>query len=282
MGQLGTELQRLAPKEFELTAIDYDQLDITDRDAVVQFVSSNKPSVIINAAAYTAVDKAETESDLAFAVNAIGPGNLAFAAKKISARLLHVSTDYIFDGTSTTPYSPDAATCPLGAYGTGKLEGEKRVADVLGKNFVILRTAWLYSPHGNNFVKTMLRLMSTRDSISIVADQIGTPTSAMTLAKVLWLFVKKPQLSGIYHFTDNGVASWYDFAEAIMEEALAIGMLDKAINICPIATVDYSTPTRRPAYSVLDKSKTLSDLGLKGVHWRNALREMLINLTTNG
>jgi len=279
LGQLGMELQRSAPKNIELTAIDYEQLDITDRDSVIQFVVENKPSVIINAAAYTAVDKAETESDLAFAVNAAGPENLAVAAKRISARLIHVSTDYVFDGTSSTPYTPDAMTSPLGEYGSGKLEGEKRVADVLGESYVVVRTAWLYSPHGNNFVKTMLRLMSSRDSISVVADQVGTPTSAKTLADAIWKFIDNTALSGVYHFTDNGVASWYDFAVAIMEEALVTGMLDKEVDVCPISTVDYPTPTQRPACSVLDKSKTLNDLAINGVHWRKVLREMLASLT---
>ena len=278
LGQLGKELYRLAPKNVEITAIDYEELDITQKDSVIEFVGDNKPLVIINAAAYTAVDKAETESEMAFAVNAAGPENLAFAAKKISARFIHVSTDYVFDGTSSSPYAADSPTSPLGVYGKSKLEGEKRIANIISENSLVVRTAWLYSSHGSNFVKTMLRLMSTRDSIGVVTDQIGTPTSATTLAEAIWRFVEKPGLSGTYHFTDNGVASWYDFAVAIMEESVSLGLLSNEIEIKPITTADYPTLAMRPACSVLDKSKTLTDIAIDGIHWRKALRQVLLDI----
>jgi len=278
LGQLGYYLGISAPKDVVMTAVDIDDLDLTDSSGVSAFVKKLDPDIIINAAAYTAVDKAEDEKEAAFAVNSDGAYNLAVAAKDVSARMIHVSTDYVFDGTNCSPYRCDAPTKPLGVYGCSKLEGEKRIQSVLADSSLILRTAWLYSDRGNNFLKTMFRLMASGDSISVVADQVGTPTSAITLADAVWRFVRKPELSGVYHFTDNGIASWYDFAVAIMEESLSLGLLSTEIEIKPIAAVDYPTPAKRPFYSVLDKSKTFADIEIQGVHWRTALREVLADI----
>lgn len=276
-GQLGWELQRTAPIGVTLVALDSDGLDITNRQSVMSYVSTEQPTLIINAAAYTAVDKAENEAIAAYAVNRDGPAHLAEAAASVNARLIHISTDFVFDGSQSHPYRPDDATSPLGVYGASKLAGEQAVLDSAA-NSMILRTAWVYSVHGNNFVKTMLRLMAERDQLGVVADQVGTPTSAHGLATLIWQLAYQPEIRGIHHWTDLGVASWYDFAMAIQEEALTIDLLTREIPIRPIATSDYPTPARRPAYSVLDK-QSLFTAGLgNACHWRVALRRMLAEL----
>ncbi len=281
LGQLGRHVLLAAPKDVAITAVDLEQLDITRKDLVIDFVRKLKPDLIINAAAYTAVDKAETESDIAFAVNSDGPYNLALAVNEVSARLIHVSTDYVFDGTKSNPYTPEEPPSPLGVYGQSKIQGESRITSLIPKRSVIVRTAWLYSMYGSNFLKTMLRLMSSRDSIGVVADQIGAPTSARTLAEALWRFAEKGGLCGVYHLTNSGVASWYDFAVAIQEEALSQGLLPSEIEILPISTESYPTPARRPACSVLDTSKTFADLAIKPVHWRKALRHVFSAIPCN-
>jgi dTDP-4-dehydrorhamnose reductase len=254
-------------------------LDIGDAAQVAGFVADFKPQLIINAAAYTAVDKAETEQTLANTVNAEGPANLARAAAKQGAiRVLHISTDFVFDGCGSSPYRTTAATAPLGVYGTTKLAGEQAVLNILGTQAVVVRTAWVYAAQGQNFVRTMLRLMNERGAVRVVADQVGTPTSAASLASVLWMFVSRPDLSGVFHWTDAGVASWYDFAVAIAEEATAKGLLQREVQLTPIATTDYPTPAKRPAYSVLDKQTTIAAFGIPPVHWRTKLREVLEEL----
>ena len=191
-GQLGTTLTQTAPEAIEYLSLDLPEIDITDADAVEAVVGDEKPDVIINASAYTAVDRAEEEVDLAFAVNATGPKNIALAAKRTGCRLIHVSTDYVFDGTACTPYPPEAPCSPLGVYGKSKRQGEINVLDVIDDP-VIIRTSWLYSQYGNNFVLTMLRLMNERDELKVVADQVGCPTWASTLAKAIWAVVSKRQ-----------------------------------------------------------------------------------------
>ncbi|HYM48447.1 MAG TPA: dTDP-4-dehydrorhamnose reductase, partial [Burkholderiaceae bacterium] len=233
---------------------------------------------IINAAAYTHVDRAETEHQRAIAINADGPANLAAAARSVDARLIHVSTDFVFDGGSSRPYRPEDTAAPTSAYGLSKLEGERRVTAIGEQRVLIVRTAWLYAARGNNFVNTMLKLMRERQELRVVADQIGTPTWATTLARALWAAARRPALHGIYHWTDAGVASWYDFAVAIQEEALARKLLARAIPICPIRTEDYPTPAKRPAYSVLDKTRSVADFDMPLVHWRAALRQMFAEL----
>lgn len=276
-GQAGHELCRSAPNHVELLCLDRNRLDIGDGVAVERMLRAERPALIINAAAYTAVDKAETEREQAFAVNATGAANLAEAAAEIGARLLHISTDFVFDGSKSSPYRADDRTNPLSVYGASKLAGELSVQERC-PGTLIVRTAWLYSAHGHNFVKTILRLLGEREQLTVVADQVGTPTWAGSLAAAIWAAAARPKLRGIYHWSDAGVASWYDFALAIQEEALQLGLLTKAIPIKPITTSDYPTPARRPPYSVLDKTSAWRDFAITGRHWRVALRKMLKEL----
>lgn len=275
-GQLGSELQATCPAHIRLIATGYSSLDVTQNAQIQAALDEHQPSIIINAAAYTAVDKAETDAQRAYAVNHHAAAYLAQAAQQRGLYLLHISTDFVFDGQQNTPYAPGDATHPLGVYGASKLAGDNAVQQ-LCPTAAIVRTSWLYSIYGNNFVKTMLRLMAERESLGIIADQIGTPTWTRTLSDTLWSFVaRKPQ--GIFHCSDNGVASWYDFAVAIQEEALALGLLSKAIPLKPLRTEEYPTPARRPAYSVMDKRTTETLIGYTFAHWRSRLREMLIEL----
>ena len=273
-GQLSWELQRTIPKSFELVVIGSSDCDICNKDAVQDIVIETNPDIIINGAAYTAVDLAEQEEEKAFAVNSGGAANLAEIAVESSARLVHISTDFVFDGKKSSPYLPGDIPNPICVYGASKLEGERNIARILTDKALVIRTSWLYSAHGNNFVKTMIRLMSDRDSLSIIADQVGTPTCAKGLAETIWIALQK-DLVGIHHWTDSGVASWYDFAVAIYEEATLLGMLDKEIEILPIRAENYPTPAKRPAYSVLDKNSISSAVGLIAPHWRVNLRKML-------
>ncbi len=274
-GQLGWELQRSCPASVELHPMTSAELDITDAQAVMDKLQAAQPHWIINAAAYTAVDKAESEPERAHAVNEHGVRHLAEAARAVGARMAHVSTDFVFNGERGHPYQPGDATAPLGVYGASKLAGEQGVRTVLGDHALILRTAWVYSTHGHNFVKTMLRLMSERDQLGIVADQIGSPTWAHGLAQALWQAIAL-NLHGIHHWTDAGVASWYDFACAIFDEARALGLLERDTIIRPIRTKDYPTPARRPSLSVLEKTATWQALGITApAHWRTQLRSML-------
>lgn len=274
-GQVGRALLSSVPAEFEVHGVDREQLDVSDTRAVNQYVSDYRPNVIINAAAYTAVDKAESESELAELGNVVAPHNLAVAAKHINARLIHISTDFVFDGRSSRPYAVNDLTAPLGVYGRTKLAGERAVKEVLGDRALTIRTAWVYDATGKNFLRTMLRLMHERGAVKVVADQIGTPTSSHSLADFLWRCALQSQLSGVYHWTDAGVASWYDFAVAIAEEAVAVGLLKQLPVITPIATHEYPTPAQRPAFSVLDKSATYAALNAVPVHWRVRLREVM-------
>jgi dTDP-4-dehydrorhamnose reductase len=276
-GQLGRGLAATAPAGVEIVSHDVDTLDITDRAAVAAVVAAERPALILNAAAYTAVDKAEAEEAAAHAANATAVGILADAARDAGARLVHVSTDFVFDGMAGMPYAPSAATNPLGAYGRTKLAGEQAA----GAEALIVRTAWVYAPTGGNFVRTMLRLMGQHPQVRVVADQIGTPTYAPGLAAALWALAGQGA-SGIYHYTDSGAASWYDFAVAIQEEALAIGLLDKAVPVIPITTTDFPTPARRPSYSVLDKEATWAVLGGPAPHWRANLRIMMAAIKAEG
>jgi dTDP-4-dehydrorhamnose reductase len=273
-GQLGRGLAMTAPAGVTVVSHDIDTLDITDKAAVDALVAEVRPDLLLNAAAYTAVDKAESEEDAAFAVNATAVGLLADAARVNRARFVHVSTDFVFDGAAGTPYAPTAPTNPLSAYGRTKLAGEQAV----GPEALIVRTAWVYAPTGGNFVRTMLRLMGERPEIRVVADQIGTPTYAPDLAAALWAMAAKGAV-GIHHYTDSGVASWYDFAVAIQEEALALGLLGAAASVIPITTADFPTPARRPSYSVLDKSSTFAILGAPAPHWRTNLRAMIAEIS---
>lgn len=273
-GQLGQALVATAPKGTHLVAVSRAELDIGDAAAVAAQLAQRRPHLLINAAAYTAVDRAEQERDAAFRANGEAPGVLARVCAEQGVRLFHVSTDFVFDGLASSPYATDAATAPLGVYGQSKLAGEQAVQSV-GTDTLILRTGWVYGAVGHNFMHTMLRLHAERDTISVVADQVGTPTHARTLARALWAAAARPALQGIYHWSDAGVCSWYDFAVAIGEEALAAGLLERSAAVQPIATEDYPTPARRPAYSVLDKSASWRDFDLTPTHWREELRNCL-------
>jgi len=279
-GQLGRALQASAPAHVDVVALDRQALDIADEAAVVALFDETEPDLIINAAAYTAVDRAESDSAEAYRINAQGPGALAAAAAVQRTRFIHVSTDFVFDGSSGAPYAPDHPTAPLGVYGASKLAGEQAVL-AAHPQALIVRTAWVYGITGNNFVRTMLRLMAERDEVRVVADQIGTPTYAAGLAQALWT-LDAASATGVHHWTDSGAASWYDFAVAIQEEALAIGLLVRKVPVLPIATSDYPTPAARPSYSVLDKRSAIALAGGSAPHWRVHLRDMLGVIKANG
>lgn len=273
-GQVGRALLDAVPETFEVAARTHADLDIGSVEAVRECVERLRPAVIINAAAYTAVDKAESEPHAAQRVNAEGPGHLAAAARECGARLLHLSTDFVFDGTASVPYRPDSATHPLSVYGRSKRDGERAVVEALPERSTIVRTAWVYAAEGTNFVRTMLRVMRANGAVRVVADQVGTPTSAPYLAEALWRIAGNPEIRGIHHWTDAGVASWYDFAVAIAEEGAALGLLPPEITITPITTADFPTPARRPPYSVLDK-RSLAPYGISPIHWRRRLRGVM-------
>jgi dTDP-4-dehydrorhamnose reductase len=276
-GQLGWELQRTVPADIELVAIDITELDITKSEQVNQFVEKEKPDWVINAAAYTAVDKAEEESELAYRVNFEGALNIAKACKTSDAKMLQVSTDFVFDGKHSSPYLTTSKPNPLSVYGASKQAGDEAVLKELGESCAIVRTSWLYSAHGQNFVKTMIKLMSERAELGIVADQIGTPTWANGLARAIWAMLEK-NVTGIQHWSDNGVASWYDFAMAIYEEGAAVGLIENNCNIKPINSEQYPVLAKRPAYSVLDKNSTVEKIEMEPREWREALIKMLGNL----
>ena len=278
-GQLGHSLADTASVNVNLIGLDLPELDITDASAVLEICRETRPDVIVNATAYTAVDQAESESALATSVNVEGSRNIAIASREVGARLIHISTDFVFDGQSSTPYKADAVTNPLSVYGQTKRDGELAVLEETSGTAVVIRTSWLYSKTGSNFVKTMLRLMGERDELGIVADQFGSPTWADSLAEALWAFVDAPEHSGIFHWTDSGETSWQEFAVAIQQEALALGLLGKAIPIHAIKTEDYSTVATRPAYSVLDCSSTIQAINIQPAEWRTNLRRMLKGMT---
>ncbi len=269
-GQLGGALQQLAPAWAEINAIDIDDCDLTDAGMLTARLVVEAPDVIINAAAYTAVDKAESDEGLARAINADAVATMVKAMSETGGKVVHVSTDFVFDGGSSAAYDPSAARNPRSAYGRTKAEGE----DHLRPQDLLVRTAWVYEAGGANFVRTMIRLMNERDQLGVVADQIGSPTWASGLARTIWGLVKK-RATGTFHHSDAGVASWYDFAVAIAEEAHALGLLARIPTIRPITTADYPTPAQRPAFSLLDCRATRAMLGDEAVHWRTNLRHML-------
>ncbi len=274
-GQLGQALITAAPPNAEVIALGRDHLDITDRAAIDDRIRDIKPDWVINAAAYTAVDRAEQEADLAFAVNGQAPGYLAEALAQTGGCLLHISTDFVFDGQRSTPYPPEAAPNPLNVYGESKLMGEQAVQNRLGETALIVRTAWVYDGTHRNFVTTMLRLMGEKPEVRVVADQVGTPTATATLARTLWSGLSQ-NWQGIYHATDAGVASWYDFAVAIQHYGRQLNLLDRSVPVVPITTAEFPTAARRPAYSVLDKSHTWQQLQELPLHWQQALYEILL------
>lgn len=268
-GQLGKEIQYLAPNTtLEFIFTDTFDLDITKVGDLRRFFRERDLDFCINAAAYTAVDHAETEIERCNAINVEGAANLAETCDSFDVRLIHISTDFVFDGERHTPYDENAYANPLNVYGRSKFEGEQVILDAL-PDAIILRTSWLYSSFGNNFVKTMLRLAEKQQDLNVVEDQIGAPTYARDLAQVLLTILQSNWIEGLYHFSNEGVASWYDFAHAIFE----IKGLD--LNLSPIKSQEYKTPAQRPLYSVLDKSKIKKMYGVKIRHWRDALNDML-------
>lgn len=279
-GQVGQELRLALSHMGQVTAWNRGRIDLTKLNEIIPAVLAQQPDMIVNAAAYTAVDRAESESELAYVINAAAPGELAKAAAACSATIVHLSTDYIFDGQQNRPYSTDAQTHPLGVYGQSKLAGELTVQAATPRH-VILRTAWVYGAKGkSNFAKTILRLAQERDSLRVVYDQVGTPTWAYDIARAIANLLPQlgPETYGTYHFTNSGVASWYDFAVAIVEETRALGVPLTLNQIEPITTADYPTPARRPAYSVLGGEKIAGMLGTTPPHWRQSLRHMLAEL----
>lgn len=267
-GQLGNEMRVLAKENPQHTYYftDVQELDICDKDAVWTYIAENQIEIIVNCAAYTAVDKAEEDRELAHRLNGVAPEILARAAQACNAAVIQVSTDYVFDGKAHIPYTEECKPCPDSAYGSTKLEGEYAVMNNC-ERAVVIRTAWLYSTFGNNFVKTMIRLGKERDSLGVVFDQIGTPTYANDLARAIYTIINKGIVRGIYHFSDEGVCSWYDFTMAIHRLA---GIT--SCKVKPLHTAEYPAKANRPAYSVLDKTKIKTTFGIEIPHWEESLK----------
>lgn len=287
-GQVGTELQRSLAPLGEVVAATRDGLlangaacEVADFDRPEELqplIARTAPDVVVNAAAHTAVDRAESEPNAAFRANAQAPGQLAAACAARDALLVHYSTDYVFDGSATRPYREDDPTAPLGVYGTSKLAGEDAIRDS-GARHMIFRTAWVYAAHGRNFLLTMLRLGAERDELRVVADQVGSPTSAAYIADTTAaVLARGSDRSGLWHLTCTGQTSWHGFAKAIMAGAVERGLLARAPQVLPIPTSDYPTPAARPAFSVLDNTRLQHDFDLPGVDWRDSLGLVLDTL----
>lgn len=273
-GQLGRALVEGAPATANVMAVSHAELDVGDEAAVLTAIRALHPDVVINAAAYTKVDAAESDAATATRVNSLGARYLARACSEARARLVQVSTDYVFNGAGNTPYAIDALAQPINVYGATKLEGEVAVREELDDRGLVCRTSWLYAAAGRNFLTRMLELMAERPSLNVVVDQVGVPTTTTSLAAALWRLTVE-DLHGIHHWCGSGVASWYDFAVAIGEEASRLGLLSTVPPIRPIVTAEFPTPAQRPRYSVLDKRVTENALGLEAEHWRVALRHEL-------
>ena len=281
-GQLGQALIASRPKGIELIATSRTELDLAEAGACSAAVQYHRPDWVLNAGAYTAVDHAESEPELAWAVNASAPRAFAEALKITGGRLLQLSTDFVFNGQQGSPYLPEQRRDPLGVYGASKAAGEEAVEQLLrgSGSAVILRTSWVMGPVSHNFALTMLRLHQEREQISVVADQVGCPTSTLTLAQACWRAIERSsvqpgKLGTILHWCDAGVASWYDVAVAIGELGQELGLLERGATVQPITTADYPTPAKRPSYSLLDCTATRRALDLEPVHWRHALRRVL-------
>lgn len=283
-GQLGREMRNVLTGDQRFNAVytdvagnDIVMLDITDEAAVEQMVNDHAINVIVNCAAYTAVDAAEDNEPLAERLNADAVGILARVAKRHGARMIHVSTDYVFDGKGCVPYTEEMSTCPQSAYGRTKLAGERQLLDALGDDAVILRTAWLYSPYGKNFVKTMLALGKDKPALKVVFDQVGSPTCAHDLARAIVIVMSADQWhGGIYHFSNEGVISWYDFTKAIHRLAGITGC-----DVQPCHSDEFPAKAHRPAYSVLDKTKFKTTFGVTVPYWQDSLEETLHRLGNN-
>ena len=273
-GQLGNEMQLLEEVNPQHTYFNTDvaELDITDSAAIEKFVNENQIDGIVNCAAYTAVDKAEDNQELCRLLNTVAPGYLAAAVEKRGGWLIQVSTDYVFDGTNHTPYTEDEPTCPNSVYGSTKLDSEKAAQQACSRTMIV-RTAWLYSTFGNNFVKTMIRLGKEKPELGVIFDQIGTPTYARDLAVALFAAINQGVVPGIYHFSNEGVISWYDFTKAIHRIA---GIT--SCHVRPLHTAEYPTPANRPHYSVLDKTKIKQTYNIEVPYWEESLKECILKL----
>jgi dTDP-4-dehydrorhamnose reductase len=269
-GQVGLALCASAPASAEVIAHDLRETDIRDRSAVVRALDSVRPNVILNCAAFTAVDDAESRPDEAFLANAEAPGFIATEATNRGMRVVHISTDYVFDGRSHSPYPTTAEVGPINVYGATKLEGERRVLGVDPRH-VVVRTAWVHSGTGVNFIKTCVRVLSAGNAMRVVDDQIGTPTRALHLARALWRIADLPHVEGLLHFTDAGVASWYDVATAVLEHLVASGRGGPNAAVIPVGTEEFPRPAKRPQFSVLDKRSSWSAIGYVPPHWRDGV-----------
>src|SRR5690606_10033178 len=282
-GQVGHELLRLAPEGVDAVGLGSVGLDIADSSAVVREIERLRPQLIINAAAYTAVDKAESEPERAYAVNRDGPENLGRAAEQLGIPMLHISTDYVFAGDATQPYREVDPVGPTGVYGASKLAGEQALADACSRH-LILRTSWVFGAHGNNFVKTMLRLGREREELSVVADQQGCPTSAPSIARALWALARRYRQEGTlswgtYHYSGTPACAWHAFAQEIFQQAQQAGLLARQPVVHAISTTQYPTPAKRPAWSVLDCSLLQNTYGIAPADWRVELRAVLAELS---
>ncbi|HEV8214239.1 MAG TPA: dTDP-4-dehydrorhamnose reductase [Gemmatimonadaceae bacterium] len=276
-GQVGVALQQTAPPGIHIVAHDLAETDIRRPESVRAAIDSVAPDLVVNCAAFTNVDAAESDPETAHAVNALAPGTIAEAASAAHARLVHISTDYVFNGQASIPYAPNAATAPLSVYGSTKLEGEQRVLRA-ASNSVILRTAWVHSSGGANFVRTAVRHLMAGKTMRVVDDQIGTPTRAAHLAHAIWRLSERPDARGILHFTDSGVASWFDVAQVVLATLRAAAGLPADACVRPIPSYAYPTPARRPAYSVLDKHDSWQAIGYVPPHWHEGVRASVIGL----
>ncbi len=279
-GQVASAVVAAAPTSIQTVVKTRAELDICDEKSLVRTLADSGAQWLVNAAAYTSVDLAEDHPSQAMAVNDTAMGAMAAAALTVGVRLVHLSTDFVFDGEANRAYRPDDRPNPVSVYGRSKLGGEQHVlnADASG---IVLRTAWVYAAAGRNFVLTMLRLMREKEQVSVVCDQIGTPTWAASVGRAIWDLIEVGAPGGVYHWTDLGVASWYDFAVAIQDEALARGLLRRAVPVVPIPSSAYPTRARRPAFSVLDTSSTRALVKVPARHWRHSLRTMLDELRTS-
>lgn len=280
-GQLARELAQLKTDDATIICFGRDDVELNNQPSLLALFKQHHIDAVINAAAYTAVDLAEMEADKAYALNATAVENVAQVCQQLSLHLVHVSTDYVFAGDKGSPYLPSDSINPIGVYGKSKAEGESAVINTLKGEGCIIRTSWVYSVHGNNFVKTMLKLMASKPELGVISDQIGSPTSASHLAKAC-LMAALNKVTGVHHYTDAGVASWYDFAVAIQGVGIDVGLLNNKIPIKPINTEEYPTPAKRPSYSVLDKKSLYNALPkLKIMHWHSALSETIKKLATS-
>lgn len=278
-GQLGQQILKDFSPIYEIVPTDFKELDITDKEACCKYLNDFQPDWVLNVAAFTDVEKAEDEPEMAMKINRDGPSNLAIAVKEANSRLLHISTDYVFDGKSKHPLRPNDPVEAVSSYGRSKLAGEKAIESILGNDTLIIRTAWLYSATNKNFMLTMLRLMREQPIIKIVADQYGTPTSVLSLSQAIEAAVKA-DIRGIFHWSDAGETTWHGFASAIQEIALSYGLIKESIKVLPVSSNEYPVKASRPTWSVLDKSDFTAVTGLVPEPWQEMLSKTMKQLIT--